>query len=189
MSKSLKALIAVSAITAAMLMAFISLRILGLLRPFSVPSRAMAPTISAGDNVMMEGFTYLGRRPQRGDIAVFKTNGIPELRAPNSIWLKRIIGVPGDRIQLSDRKLFVNDREVFIENKAGPIQYHRPGNSPQPFEVERTVLTVPARQYFVLGDNSMNSYDSRFWGCVPAENILGRINFCYWPPKNFGPVK
>jgi signal peptidase I len=106
---------------------------------------------------------------------------------PATIYVKRVAGEPGDHLRISGGNLFINDKQVVLSNALGEITYQFPdrasGMPPQ------TDLTVPADQYFVLGDNSTNSFDSRFWGCVPAENILGRIAFCYAPSSRIGGVK
>jgi len=163
------------------------LRALGLIRPFSVPTGGMAPTIAAGDHVVMEGFTFLARKPGRGDIAVFKTDGIAQLPAPANLYVKRIVGEPGDHVRISEGKLFINDKHVAISNAVGDIAYHLPAGAE--VTARQTDVTVPDGQYYVLGDNSTNSSDSRFWGFVPADNILGRVAFRYWPPQRTGGVK
>jgi signal peptidase I len=146
----------------------------------------MTPAVSAGDHIMMEGITFLSRQPRRGDIVVFKTDGIATL-PPATIYLKRVAGEPGDHVRISGGKLFVNDKQVSLSNAIGEIAYDLPPSaatfSPQ------TDVTVPSGYYYVLGDNSTNSFDSRFWGSVPRGNIIGRVSFCYWPPERVGGVK
>jgi signal peptidase I len=158
------------------------LRAVGLIRPFSVPTSAMSPAIARGDHLMMEGIAFLARKPRRGDIVVFKTDGIDSL-PPNAIYVKRIAGQPGDRLRISDGKLFINDTRVSLSNETGEIIYLPPRG------VQLTDVTVPAGEYFVLGDNSTNSTDSRVWGSVPGKNVIGRVWFCYWPPGRFGTVR
>jgi len=169
-----------------------ALLLLGFLRIFDVPTAAMAPAIQPGDQVLMEGFTSRLRQPRRGEIVVFRTANIPKLNEyPAShaqIYVKRLAGLPGDQVRISDAKLFVNGSECVLENSAGPIpRLDLPPMVDQPYGKE--TLTVPADHYFVLGDNSQNSYDSRAWGFVPAKDVLGRVVFCYSPLSRFGPVK
>jgi signal peptidase I len=166
--------------------ALIILRVCGLLRPFSVPTGGMTPAVSAGDHVMMEGITFLTRNPRRGDVVVFKTDGIALLPSSKFV-LRRIAGEPRDQLRIAEGKLYVNDRLVKLSNAEGEIVYSPPprlGNLPL-----KTEVTVPEGCYFVLGDNSTNSFDSRFWGSLPREKIMGRICFCYWPPARFGVVR
>ena len=176
----------VPAILAACLVAtLIVLRLCGLLRPFAVPTGGMTPAVSAGDHVVMEDITFLSREPRRGDIVLFKTDGIPTL-PPAQFYVKRVAGQPGDHLQISDGNLFINEKQVWLSNNEGRITYDLPpyfGASVQ------TNVTVPNDCYFVIGDNSTNSLDSRFWGSLPRANIIGRVPFCYWPPHRMGAVK
>jgi signal peptidase I len=135
---------------------------------------------------MMEGLTFLQRKPRRGDIIVFRADGIKSLPSA-TMYVKRIAGEPGEHLRISDGNLYINDTRVTITNSAGEIFYSLPEQWQS--AGSHTNLTVPQRQYFVLGDNSTNSLDSRFWGCVPAVNVMGRIWFCYWPPSRFGAVE
>lgn len=185
-SRRTKLIIGLALTPAFIIGTLILLRIVGLTRPFSVPTGAMTPAVSAGDHVMMEGMTFLARRPRRGDIVVFKTDGIESL-PPATYYVKRVAGEPGDHLRLSAGKLFVNDKQVSLSNAVGEIAYDLPPHSE--IVPPHTDVTVPEGCYFVLGDNSTNSLDSRFWGSVPRGNIIGRVWFCYWPPERVGGVK
>jgi signal peptidase I len=164
----------------------IVLRLFGLVRPFSVPTSAMAPTISAGDHIVMEGATFLSRQPRRGDIVVFRTDGIPSV-PPGTFYVKRVVGEPGERVHFAGGKLFVNDKQVSLSNAMGEIVFELPQGVATLFP--QTEMTVPSDDYFVVGDNSTNSSDSRYWGPLPRKNIIGRVSFCYWPPGRIGTVK
>jgi len=165
---------------------FFVLRACGLVRPFSVPSGAMAPAVSPGDHIMMEGLTFLSRQPRRGDIVVFSTDGIASL--PHAtFYLERVVGEPGEHVRISEGKLYINDKLVSLSNGVGEIAYMLPPGAAG--RATQTDMTVPGDAYFVLGDNSANSLDSRFWGSVPRGNIIGRVALCYWPPSRFGGVK
>lgn len=162
-------------------------RLLGLLIPFRVPQHSMAPALTSGDHAFMEGFTYLAHKPQRGDVVVFKANNLPYLQ--NGVtYVKRVVGLPGERIRIAEGKLYVNGQVTELKNKAGVIAYTNLPGSRYLGAGDATVV-VPEEQYFVLGDNSANSLDSRFWGCLPAQAIRGRMWLCYWPLQNVGGVQ
>jgi signal peptidase I len=148
-------------------------------------TEAMSPAVSAGDHIVMEGVSFIARPPRRGDVIVFKTDGIPSL-PPGHMYSMRVAGEPGDHVQILEGKLLINGKHVTLRNYAGEIVYKSP--KVDAFKV-KTDLTVPSGCYLVLGDNSTNSFDSRFWGTVPNSNITGRISFCYWPPKRVGGVQ
>jgi len=169
------------------IVSLIGLRLLGLLRDFATPSDAMAPALSPGDKVWMEGFTFISRKPARGDIVAFKASGLQFLQE-RQIYVKRIVGLPRETVRIADGKLFINETEVTIRNKAGPIRYlNAPGSQYLSFGDQR--ITVPQDEFFVLGDNTTNSLDSRYFGFLPRDQVRGRICFCYSPPRNFGPVR
>jgi signal peptidase I len=157
----------------------------GVIRSFVVSTGSMSPAVSAGDRVVMEGITFFKRKPRRGDIVAFKTDGISSSLVRNEIFMKRIAGEPGEHLRIADGKLFINGKEVELTNIEGKIKYASWANGFTPY----TDLTVPAESYFVLGDNSEHSSDSRMWGCVPRQNIIGRVNYRYWPPGRSGNVK
>lgn len=173
-------------------MTLIVLRLLGLICPYGMPTGSMAPAVSAGDHVLMENFTYKMRQPRRGDIVVFKTDGIPELPA-GTLYIKRVAGEPGEHVRISDDSLFINERLTVLSNDFGAIAI-KPPMPPKGFPgmmpaMTRTNLVVPDRSYYLLGDCSTNSYDCRFYGTVDRKAIMGRICFCYWPPSRIGFVK
>jgi len=162
----------------------ILLRLAGLLCPYKIPTSAMTPAMSPGDHFFMEGITYLFRKPHRGDIIVFKTEGL-NLPTKDTTFIKRLAGLPGERLRLVDGKLLVNDAPVSLRNATGEINYTNMGRTPF-LASSNDIVTVPAGHYFVLGDNTGNSMDSRYWGFLPARNIKGRASFRYAPPDRIG---
>lgn len=180
-----KILIALAVLHVIPVVLLMVLRIFGLIRPFYIPYGSMAPAVSVGDHVMMEGISYLKRKPHRGDIVVFSTEGL-NIPPPTTFYTKRVAGESGESIRISAGKVYVNDSEVTLTNKHGQIMYSQPGIG---IFAVNTNLMIPPGEFFVLGDNSNNSLDSRFWGCLPRENVIGRICFCYWPPSRIGFVK
>ena len=168
-------------------LSFIGLRIFGLVIPFSIPTDGMSPAISRGDHIVMEDLTYRKRKPVSGEILVFKTDGLASER-PGQVYEKRLVGLPGDRVSISNGAVLVNGVRTPFRNRDGEIAYV---NLPitKFLSKEDEAVTVPDNCYFVLGDNSPHSGDSRSWGCVPAASVIGRVAFCYWPPKHIGAVQ
>jgi signal peptidase I len=184
MSKRAKILVGLAA---GVPITLVLLRLFGLIIPFLIPHQSMAPALSGGDHAFMEGFTYLIRKPQRGDVVVFRANSLPPLQ-DGVTYVKRVVGLPGERLRISDGKLYVDERIMELKNRDGVIGYTNWTNSMWLATRDSTVV-VPPGHYFVLGDNSSNSLDSRFWGFLPAKAIRGRMWFCYWPPRNAGSIQ
>ncbi|MFA5343537.1 MAG: signal peptidase I [Kiritimatiellia bacterium] len=155
-------------------------------RPFSVPTGTMSPTIMPGDHLLVEKVTFRIGNPKRGDIVVFKTAGIASL-PQNAYFVKRIAGVPGDKVRIDPPNLIVNDQIV-----SNPAIFRKIASAQIPFagfqlahggllKKSTDEVVLEKDQYFVLGDNSRTSLDSRYWGPVPQKNIVGRATRIYWP--------
>jgi signal peptidase I len=173
-----------------------------LVQPFVIPSVSMEDTLLRGDHVLVDKLTYAPegalsqyilpyRRLHRGDIVVF--------RWPMDIrqnYVKRLIGMPGDRIRIANKQLFLNGRplrEPYTVHRTSYFDSYRdnfpsdpnvrlPDHALQMLErnVKNGELVVPAGMYFVMGDNRDNSSDSRYWGLVPRENIIGKPLVIWW---------
>lgn len=141
-----------------------------------IPSESMSPTLAVGDRLIVEKLSYDIHPPRRGDIVVFKAP--PELveRTLKDDFIKRVIGVPGDVVAIKQGKVYVNGNEL-----SEPYLAERPSYGYGP-------ATVPADQYFVLGDNRNHSYDSHAWGFVPQNNIVGHAVFRLAPIAHAGPI-
>lgn len=145
-----------------------------------VDGESMAPTLHDGDRLILNKIAGV----DRFDIVVFPAPGDKD-----SKYIKRIIGVPGDEIEYREDELFLNGKYVeepyILENPFSEDSlYYSTGN----FSLESLlgVQKVPDQMYFVLGDNRMNSRDSRTFGFIHEDDIIGRINFRYWPLSDFG---
>jgi len=176
-----------------------------LVEPFRIPSGSMLPSLLIGDFILVNKYAY-GIRvpvlnvkiaevggPRRGDVMVFRFPGDPSIN-----YIKRVVGLPGDRILYTDKKLYVNDK-LMDQTETGDYTYGEAGERHATARrlkekldgVEHQILlidgsprmtldyTVPAGHYFTLGDNRDRSNDSRFWGAVPEENVVGKA-FMIW---------
>ena len=150
--------------------------VFGFVRPFVVeafwiPSASMVPTLKYGDRVLVNKFIYRFTEPERGDVVVFKS-----VQDDQQDLIKRVVGVPGDKISVRGGRLFVNDelqREPYVNKKMPDRSFAAP-------------TTVPQNHIFVMGDNRANSQDSRVFGPVPKENIEGEAFLLFWPPGRVG---
>ena len=137
----------------------------------------------------MDKFSYNFVKPHRGNVFVFRTNHIPGIRedpeAGSPFYIKRLGGLPGDQLRVDPPFLYVNG------TKAEGYGFSRVMSAKPPYrgyalgheylsQPDRS-FTVPKDGYFALGDNSYNSYDSRYWGAVPEANLVGRGLCVYWP--------
>jgi signal peptidase I len=149
-------------------------------QPVKVEGTSMMPALRDQERIFINKFTYrfgLGSI-QRGDTVVF---WYP--LDPSKSYIKRVIGVPGDRIRIQAGEVYRNG-QLLEENYVTDRDDVSWPPAPAPF----TDQTVPAAQYFVLGDNRSYSSDSRSWGYVPRSAIYGKAVFAYWPPNQMGRV-
>lgn len=137
--------------------------------PFNIQGDSMEPTFSSGDTIMFEGLSYMVEEPMRGDIAVFY--GTDE---SDKIFVKRIIGLPGDEVVIRERVVYINGEEL-QESYIGQIST----GDLSMREYDGITYQVPDGKYFMLGDNRRNSFDSRTWNdpFVPRDNIIGKYYF------------
>lgn len=165
-----------------------------IVQAFEIPSSSMEPTLKVGDRILVNKFIYWFTAPRVGDIVVFKTpKKIYEKDKP--LYIKRVAGLPQDIVEIKfDR--FHNFGHLYNNGKPVTEPQFMAHNSYSPFvrnlEDSRKVFyqeQVPVGEIYVFGDNSRNSYDSRFWGGFPEGNLKGKAFFCYWPPRRIGLVK
>jgi signal peptidase I len=133
-----------------------------------VDGASMEPTLQSGEFVIVNKLAYLFGEPKTGDVIVFH---FP--RDPDQEYIKRIIGLPGDRVEIKNGEVYVNDRVLDEDYIAASPVYE-------------DILEVPGDSLIVLGDNRNNSSDSHNWGPVPLDYVIGKATFVYWPPTEWG---
>lgn len=142
-----------------------------------IPSRSMVPTLAVGDRLMIEKLSYRVGDPQRGDIIVFyppdtAARCTPQNPPPTPIkdaYIKRVVGLPGETIEVRDGSVYIDDSPLTEDYLSEPPKYNY------------GPVTVPAETYVVLGDNRNESCDSHIWGPVPDRQIIGRTAIRFFP--------
>ncbi len=170
-----------------------------IVKPFRIPSESMVPTLEVSQRVLVDRVSFRFSEPHTGDIVVFKPPsgadiGIcgdesvpsdaacprPTAERSDTNFIKRIVGEPGDRLRVEDGRVYINGRlqeERFIVPSADCETCDLPRE-----------ITIPPGHFFMMGDNRGQSADSRKWGPVPEEWIIGNAFFTYWPPGRVGPL-
>jgi signal peptidase I len=145
--------------------------------PRFIPSASMVPTLELGDRLVVEKISYKLHAPAYADIVVFAVP--PQLQAEgyqaDQAFIKRAIGLPGDRISLKNGRVYRND--VALAEPYVTI-------TPKPEDINN--ITVPANEIFVMGDNRNNSNDSRYWGTLPMQNLIGKAVWRFFPLDRWG---
>jgi len=142
---------------------------------FWVPSRSMVPTIQVNDRVLVTKFSYKIADPERGDIVVFEPPATAHAGEEEKFYVKRLIALPGETVEFKDNVLYIDGevvdepylREDVINEDFGPY-------------------VVPENSYFFCGDNRTGSYDSRAWGSVERDSLVGKGQFIWWPFDRMG---
>ena len=152
--------------------------ILFLYRPVKVEGTSMMPTLLDQERLFINQFSYkfgLGDI-KRGDTVVF---WYPDDQTNTVSYIKRVIGLPGDTVEVRDGYVIVNGKQ--LQENYVPLEYR--DDRPYPPTI------IPANKYFVLGDHRISSNDSRAWGFVPREDIYGKAVFAYWPLQKLGRLR
>ena len=142
-----------------------------------IPSGSMLPTLQINDRLIIDKISYDFSNPKRGDIVVFNPTKTLEAENFHVAFIKRVIGLPGDKVEVKNGKVYVNNlpiKENYLE--ARPDYQWGP-------------VVVPVNSYLVLGDNRNNSYDSHYRGFVPRQNIIGKAMFRFWPFNRIGDIE
>ena len=168
-----------------------------LVKPFRIPSQSMEPTLDVGQRVLVDRVSFRFSEPERGDIVVFnpplgsergnrcgaehaqdQACPVPTEEPADTNFIKRVVGVPGDRLKVVDGQVVIDGEkldEPYVRESAtcGICNLRNP-------------ITIPPGHFFMMGDNRGQSADSREWGPVPKEWIVGNAFFTYWPPSRIG---
>jgi len=150
------------------------------MQAFKIPSGSMRPTLLEGDKLFVNKYVYRFEPPKRGDIIVFRYPSDPK-----KDFIKRLVGTGGETVEIRDGKLYVDGKLLDDAGSFGKFYYY----NHDPYGGPDEKVHVPQDAYYVLGDNSANSTDSRFWGFVPKKNVLGKAFFRWWPPRRIGTIK
>jgi signal peptidase I len=144
-----------------------------------IPSAAMVPTLKINDRLIIDKISYHFNPPKRGDLIVFMPPETINQFIPTrgDAFIKRIIGLPGDRVEVKQNGVYINN-ELLNEDYIDP----------ETMATTYPTQTVPPNSYFVLGDNRNNSLDSRFWGFVPRNNIIGKATQRFYPFDRAGSI-
>lgn len=169
----------VETLDASIIAALLSLLIITfVVQAFYIPSGSMEPTLMVGDRILVSKMSYRFGTVERGDVIVFHYP-----LNPGKDFVKRVVGLGEESVELRDGVVLINNtpiKELYPTALAGGDRACTSSYGPQ---------KVPAGQFFVLGDNRCNSEDSRFFGFVPRDNVVGRAMFIYWPPPRLSLVR
>jgi signal peptidase I len=169
-----------------------------IIKPYRIPSGSMEPTLAIGQRVLVDRVSNHFTSYHRGDIVVFKppkgADSVVQCGVPNkppdepcpkptpqksqTNFIKRIVGLPGDKLKVIHGRAYINGREL-------KEPYIRP-SADCPICNEPRAITIPPGHFFMMGDNRGESDDSRDWGPVPKQWIIGKAFFTYWPPSRIG---
>ncbi len=149
-----------------------------IITPNQVKGASMEPSFKSGDYILTSRVTYKLRRPDRGDVVVFKAPKNPDIE-----YIKRIIGLPGDKILIENGQVYVNGQALPEQYTAAATNLWEGG-----FIKEGTTIIVPDGYVFVMGDNRPRSSDSREFGPVPVESIIGQVFYRYFPVDEVGQI-
>ncbi|HEY9704806.1 MAG TPA: signal peptidase I [Allocoleopsis sp.] len=151
-----------------------------------IPSESMVPTLLVNDRLIIDKVSYHFHNPQRGDIVVFDPPPDAPRQSGNekTAFIKRVIGLPGEKIQLKGGKVYINDKplkEEYLKRNEQTLECMKTDD----YDLAKSVI-IPANSYVVLGDNRNNSSDSRCWKFAQRDKIIGQAFVRFWPLPRMG---
>jgi len=161
------------------------------LQSYMIPSNSMVPTLMPGDKIVVNKIIYGPRipflsvhlpglkKPLRGEVIVFIS---PADRT--KAYIKRLIALSGERLSIKDGNVYINGK-IMVDPRIARNYYYNQGD----YAKTSKEMIVPEGKYFFMGDNSISSLDSRFWGFVDKKDIVGKAIFIWWPPKRIGMIE
>lgn len=150
-----------------------------IITPFKIPTGSMEPALLPGDKIFVNRFIYRFRPAERGDVIVFR---YPE--NPRRDFIKRLVAFGGETIEIASGRIKINGEIIDVPEILQRIHYENHGA----YGAKEARITVPENCYFVLGDNSSSSKDSRYWGFVPRRLLRGKAFVIWWPPRRIGKI-
>ncbi len=153
-----------------------------IIQAYKIPTGSMRRTLLENDKILVDKISYRFHAPERGDVIVFR---YPQ--DPKKDFVKRLIAFGGEEVEIRDGAVFINGK--MLEEPALIRKNYYYNREDWPYGRMGQKFKVPDGNYFVLGDNSAQSSDSRNWGFVPQKNLSGRAFLIWWPPKRIGLVK
>jgi signal peptidase I len=152
-------------------------------QPNEVKGTSMVPNFQNGEYLLTDKVSYQLGKPQRGDVVVFKAPPSEPCAADECEYIKRIIGIPGDKVMVKGSQVYLNGQ--LLNQSFLPTEFVTDSGS---YMKEGVEMIVPENNYLCFGDNRSHSRDGREFGPIPKENIVGKAFFKYWPPTSVGLV-
>ena len=152
------------------------------IQAFVIPSESMKPTLKIHDRLLANKIIYKIRQPHRWEVIIFKC---PE--DPKKYFVKRLVGLPGETVEIKNGHVYINGVCMqYPDYIKTPLYYYNDEDGDFGVNGE---TKIPEGAFYTLGDNSINSKDSRYWGFVPEKNLVGKALFIYWPPWRMGTIR
>lgn len=156
--------------------------------PFKMPTGSMETTLLRRDHIFVQTCAYWFSTPQRGDVVVFKTDVLDNrLVPPGQYYVKRVAALPGERVEIKSGRMLINGQPLAGPPPLTGKDFTTPGGGL--FASETNSMTLAEGDFFVVGDNSTNSMDSRHFGPVPRKAIYGKATKIYWPFERSGDIR